>query len=136
MVSREPVAAARVVALRGRVEDEAGLVAAGSPSVAMVPRVLSDLFWFGRYAERAEDLLRLILATRTVAIETDSDVAPGRPLPALLEAITHVSTAYPGFLRTGVATMPELRAMLLDRQRAGTVAQSVNALSRGRLGRT
>ncbi len=129
VVSREPVAAARVVALRGRVEDEAGLVAAGSPSVAMVPRVLSDLFWFGRYAERAEDLLRLIQATRTVAIETDSDLAPGRPLPALLEAITHVSTAYPGFLRTGVATMPELRAMLLDRQRAGTVAQSVNALS-------
>ena len=103
VVSREPVAAARVVALRGRVEDEAGLVAAGAPSVAMVPRVLSDLFWFGRYAERAEDLLRLILATRTVAIETDSDVTPGRPLPVLLEAITHVSTAYPGFLRTGVA---------------------------------
>ena len=129
VVSREPVAAARLVAPRGRVEDETGVVTAGSPSVAMVPRVLSDLFWFGRYAERAEDLLRLILATRTVAIETDSDVSPGRPLPALLEAITHVSTAYPGFLRTGVATMPELRAMLLDRQRAGTVAQSVNALS-------
>ena len=76
VVSREPVAATRVVALRGRVEDEAGLVAAGPPSVAMVPRVLSDLFWFGRYAERAEDLLRLILATRTVAIETDSDSRP------------------------------------------------------------
>ena len=37
-----------------------------------------DLYWFGRYAERAEDLLRLIVATRTVAIETDSDVRPGR----------------------------------------------------------
>jgi uncharacterized circularly permuted ATP-grasp superfamily protein/uncharacterized alpha-E superfamily protein len=129
VVSREPVAAARLVAPRGRAEDDAGHVTAGSPSVAMVPRVLSDLFWFGRYAERAEDLLRLILATRTVAIETDSDVSPGRPLPALLEAITHVSTAYPGFLTPGLATMPELRAMLLDRHRAGTVAQSVNALS-------
>ena len=67
----------------------------------MVPRVLSDLFWFGRYAERAEDLLRLILATRTVAIETDSDTTPGRPLEALLQAVTHVSTTYPGFLQAG-----------------------------------
>ena len=129
VVSREPMAPSRLVAPRGRVEDDAGLVTVGTPSVAMVPRVLSDLFWFGRYAERAEDLLRLVLATRTVAIETDSDLTPGRPLPGLLEAITHVSTAYPGFLRTGVAILPELRAMLLDRQRSGTVAQSVGALS-------
>ena len=54
----------------------------------MVPRVLSDLFWFGRYAERAEDLLRLILATRTVAIETDMDLTPGRALEVLLQAVT------------------------------------------------
>ena len=46
----------------------------------MVPRVLSDLFWLGRYGERAEDLLRLILATRTVAIETDLDTTSGRAL--------------------------------------------------------
>jgi uncharacterized circularly permuted ATP-grasp superfamily protein/uncharacterized alpha-E superfamily protein len=129
VVSRESVAASRVVAARGRAEDEAGLVTAGSPAAAMVPRVLSDLFWFGRYAERAEDLLRLVLATRTLAAETHFDVTPGRPLPDLLQAITHVSTAYPGFLRTGEAILPELRALLLDRQRAGTVAQSVAALS-------
>lgn len=129
VVSREPVVAARVVAPRGRVGDEAVEVMAGSPSSAMVPRVLSDLYWFGRYAERAEDLLRLVLASQRVAIETDVDVAPGRPLPDLLEAITHVSTAYPGFLRTGVEVLPELRAMLLDRARAGTVAQSVAALA-------
>ena len=134
VVSREPVVAARMVAPRGRVEDETGLVTAGSPSVAMVPRVLSDLFWLGRYAERAEDLLRLVLATRTVAIETDFDVRPGGPLPELLEAITHVSTTYPGFLRTGVAIMPELRALLLDRHRPGTVAQSLSALSQAASG--
>ena len=93
--SEEPMAAGRVVAQRGRSEDEAGLVAVGTPTAAMVPRVLSDLFWFGRYAERAEDLLRLILATRTVAIETDMDLTPGRPLEVLLQAVTHVSTAIP-----------------------------------------
>ncbi|WP_280235011.1 circularly permuted type 2 ATP-grasp protein [Nocardia cyriacigeorgica] len=29
------------------------------------PRVLSDLFWMGRYAERAESLVRLLIATQT-----------------------------------------------------------------------
>ena len=64
----------------------------------MVPRVLSDLYWFGRYAERAEDLLRLVLASRTVSLETDADVRPGHALDVLLQALTHVSTTYPGFL--------------------------------------
>jgi uncharacterized alpha-E superfamily protein len=95
---------------------------------AMVPRVLSDLFWFGRYAERAEDLLRLVLATRTLAIETDLDTTHGRALEVLLQAVTHVSTSYPGFLG-GAELMPELRAVLLDRHRSGTAAQSLAALS-------
>ena len=95
-----------------------------SASAAMVPRVLSDMFWFGRYAERAEDLLRLILAARTVAIETDLETTQGDALEVLLRAVTHVSTTYPGFLPAGVEMMSELRSMLLDRHRAGTAAQS------------
>ena len=73
-----------------------------------------------------------MLATRTVAIETDSDVAPGRPLPELLRALTHVSTTYPGFTddeTIRAALMPEFRALLLDRNRFGTVSQSIAALS-------
>jgi uncharacterized circularly permuted ATP-grasp superfamily protein/uncharacterized alpha-E superfamily protein len=98
-------------------------------SAAMVPRVLSDLYWFGRYAERAEDLLRLVLATRTVAIETDLDTGSGEALSVLLAAVTHVSTAYPGFLADQTAIWPELRAMVLDRHRLGTAAQALGALS-------
>ena len=102
----------------------------------MVPRVLSDLFWFGRYAERAEDLLRLILATRTVAIETDFDTTPGRALQVLLHAVTHVSTDLPGLpRRPAIAIMPEFRSMLLDRHRAGTAAQSIGGAVAGRAGR-
>ncbi|MFP5283788.1 MAG: circularly permuted type 2 ATP-grasp protein, partial [Actinomycetes bacterium] len=99
-----------------RVRSESDLPA-GHPaaaSAAMVPRVLSDLYWFGRYAERAEDLVRLLLATRTVALETDLDVSSGHALGVLLQAITHVSTTYPGFLAEGVAIWPELRALVLD----------------------
>jgi len=91
--------------------------------------VLSDLFWFGRYAERAEDLLRLVLATRTVAIETDLDVTHGHALEVLLQAVTHVSATYPGFLHSAGSMMSEFRSLLLDRHRTGTAAQSLGALS-------
>jgi uncharacterized alpha-E superfamily protein len=114
---------------RGRVAQEAGFVPAVSASIAMVPRVLSDLYWFGRYAERAEDLLRLVLATRTAAIETDLETTNGRAVEVLLRAVTHVSTTYPGFLNHGVEMMPEFRSLLLDRHRMGSAAQSLGALS-------
>jgi uncharacterized circularly permuted ATP-grasp superfamily protein/uncharacterized alpha-E superfamily protein len=127
IVDRQPITAQRVVLPQRRAQVE--IPATGSPSFAMVPRVLSDLFWFGRYGERAEDLLRLVLAARTVAIETDLDVTHGRALEVLLQAVTHVSTAYPGFLATGVEMVPELRSMVLDRNRLGTVSQSIGALS-------
>jgi uncharacterized circularly permuted ATP-grasp superfamily protein/uncharacterized alpha-E superfamily protein len=110
------------------------LAHAAPPSAAMVPRVLSDLFWFGRYAERAEDLLRLILATRNVALESDPDAIQDRALQVLLQAVTHVSTAYPGFLDPQVTMTSELRSMLLDRQRTGTAAQAIGSLSQAAQG--
>ncbi|MFL6043524.1 MAG: circularly permuted type 2 ATP-grasp protein [Propionibacteriaceae bacterium] len=128
VVGSEPVTAPKIVA-RDRAVNVPGFVPAVSASIAMVPRVLSDLYWFGRYAERAEDLLRLLLATRTVAIETDLDRSQGRPLEAMLQAVTHVSTTYPGFLNSQVEMSSEFRSMLLDRHRTGTVAQSLAALS-------
>jgi uncharacterized circularly permuted ATP-grasp superfamily protein/uncharacterized alpha-E superfamily protein len=128
VVGSEPLAAPRIVA-RGRAGEDTGFVPAMPASIAMVPRVLNDLYWFGRYAERAEDLLRLVLATRTVAIETDLDVTNGRALEVLLQAVTHVSTTYPGFLSPQVEMMPEFRSLLLHRHRTGTAAQSLGALS-------
>jgi len=135
VVSSEPVLTARSAAARTRAEEGSAIVP-GASSAAMVPRVLSDLYWFGRYAERAEDLLRMVLASRTVSIETDVDVRPGQALDVLLQGITHVSTTYPGFTalpddlraRRG-AVMPELRSLLLDRRRPGSVAQSLEALA-------
>jgi uncharacterized circularly permuted ATP-grasp superfamily protein/uncharacterized alpha-E superfamily protein len=131
VVSGEPVAAPRIVA-RDRTGEEPGFVPSAwiaPTSIAMVPRVLSDLYWFGRYAERAEDLLRLLLATRTVAIDTDLDPTQGGALQVMLRAVTHVSTTYPGFLNSQLEIGPEFRSMLQDRHRTGTVAQSLGALS-------
>lgn len=135
VVSSEPAPTSRSAVTRSRAE-EGSAVLPGAASAAMVPRVLSDLYWFGRYAERAEDLLRLVLASGTVSIETDVDVRPGHALVVLLEALTHVSTAYPGFLALPsdpaarrAAVMPELRSLMLDRRRPGSVAQSLQALT-------
>ena len=133
VVSPTPIEQRRA-AQRLRQIGEPILAHATPPSAAMVPRVLSDLYWFGRYAERAEDLLRLILATRTVALDGDVDTAQGRAIDVLLQAITHVSTAYPGFLDPAATMMPELRAMLLDRHRNGTAAQAIGSLSRAAQG--
>ncbi|MDN5725683.1 MAG: circularly permuted type 2 ATP-grasp protein [Propionibacteriales bacterium] len=99
------------------------------PGEAMVPRVLDDLFWFGRYAERAEQLLRLVLAVRGVAVEQDFRVRPGGDLDTLLRAVTHLSASYPGFVSGAPEPTAELRAMLLDSRRRGTVARSLGALS-------
>jgi uncharacterized circularly permuted ATP-grasp superfamily protein/uncharacterized alpha-E superfamily protein len=131
VISHDPIAATPAVQPQRRTvaAAEGATLPAASAFTAMVPRVLSDLFWFGRYAERAEDLLRLVLATRTVAIETDLDVTHGRALEVLLQSITHVSTTYPGFTVDGVPMMGELRAILLDRGRPGTAAQSLAALA-------
>ncbi|GAA3692913.1 circularly permuted type 2 ATP-grasp protein [Microlunatus aurantiacus] len=129
VVSEHPIISGRPTGVRVRGEGEHLAAPVDAASAAMVPRVLSDLFWFGRYAERAEDLLRLVLATRTVAIETDLDVTQGRALEVLERAVTRVSTTYPGFLTSGREMMPELRSLLLDRHRSGTAAQSLSALS-------
>lgn len=129
VVSEHPILPGRPPGVRIRSEADHLATPVDVATAAMVPRVLSDLFWFGRYAERAEDLLRLVLATRTMAIETDLDRTAGHALGVLLQAVTKVSTTYPGFLTPDRAMMPELRALLLDRHRAGTVAQALSALS-------
>ena len=77
-----------------------------------MPRTCSD---FARHAHSA--------------IETDPGVTHGRVLDVMLQAVTHVSTTYPGFLRSRPEMMPEFRSMLLDRHRTGTVAQSLGAMS-------
>jgi uncharacterized circularly permuted ATP-grasp superfamily protein/uncharacterized alpha-E superfamily protein len=135
VVSSEAAPTSRVAVARSRA-DEGSAVLPGAASAAMVPRVLSDLYWFGRYAERAEDLVRLVLACRTASIETDVDVRPGRALEVLLRALTHVSTTYPGFLALPAdpaarraAVMPGLRSLMLDRRRPGSVAQALQALT-------
>lgn len=90
------------------------------PSLA--PRALSDMFWTGRYAERTEDLLRLLLAAQA---EFDQPGAPAggersaRVLLAALHRLAGTRWADPE---------AEFRSLLLDTRRPGSAAHSIARL--------
>lgn len=95
-------------------------------TAAMVPRVLEDMFWFGRYAERAEDLLRLILTAHASADDNRARPmsAGGASLDVLMRAVARLS---------GSPFKPDqfnanFRSLLLDPNRQGSVAQSIREL--------
>lgn len=131
VVASDPIPSMPLPSIVSRLESvETVPISSAAYSGAMVPRVLDDLFWFGRYAERAEDLLRLVLATRNVAVETDMDTGAGHSLKVLLEALTHVSGTFPGFVSSApVPMLPELRSLVLDRRRRGSAGHALGALS-------
>jgi len=93
---------------------------------AMVPRVLEDMFWFGRYAERAEDMLRLVLTAHASAEDFRSrpHTAGGASLAVLMTAISRLS----GSRHSSEQLDDNFRSLLLDAHRPGSVAQSISAL--------
>lgn len=101
---------------------------APTPSVrtipALAPRALADMFWSGRYAERTEDLLRLLLTTQA---EFDQPGAtpgsPGDPAHVLMRALARLAG-----IRFAGDPEEEFRSLLLDAGRAGSAAQSIAGL--------
>ncbi len=93
---------------------------------AMVPRVLEDMFWFGRYAERAEDMLRLVLTAHASAEDFRSrpHTAGGASLAVLMSAVARLSASH----HTADQLDDDFRSLLLDAHRPGSVAQSISAL--------
>ena len=106
-----------------------------SPTTAVSsPRVLSDLFWTGRYAERAENMARLLIVTRERYHEYRyrQDMEGSECVPVLLTAlgrITGTDTGAGGDSHEMIATAPTtLWSLTADRHRAGALAQSVERL--------
>jgi uncharacterized alpha-E superfamily protein len=98
------------------------------------PRVLSDLFWIGRYAERAEDVARLLMVTRERYHEfrNRADADGGECLPVLLGALEHVAGNQSPDRESrddAVASAPfTFWSLTADRLRTGSLAQSVEGL--------
>ncbi|WP_319454023.1 MULTISPECIES: circularly permuted type 2 ATP-grasp protein [unclassified Mycobacterium] len=98
------------------------------------PRVLSDLFWLGRYTERAESTARLLNVTRERYHEFRyrRELPGSECVPVLLSAlgrITGTDTGDHGDDAELVAIAPTtLWSLTADRQRPGALAQSVERL--------
>lgn len=91
------------------------------------PRALSDLFWIGRYAERAEGLARLLIVTRERYHEYNRrQSADGAAcVPVLIDALREVIDD----VREPEGAPDTLRSLTIDRQRAGSLAHSVDRLA-------
>jgi uncharacterized circularly permuted ATP-grasp superfamily protein/uncharacterized alpha-E superfamily protein len=97
-------------------------------------RAADNLFWAGRYVERAEGTARLLRAIYQLRREV-RDANGGKTisyLQNLLRALTHVTGTYPGFVDKGAKQLlakprPELRSLLLDKHRVGSLASTLQS---------
>ncbi len=110
--------------------DAVATVKSGGVRGVSSPRVLSDLFWLGRYAERAESMARLLTVTRERYHEfrhrPDADGADC--VPVLLSALGRLTgTDSDGAGHVGAAP-GTLRSLTIDPRRPGSLAQSVQRL--------
>lgn len=103
-------------------------------------RVADNLLWVGRYAERAEGLIRwLRLVLRRLRVIRLEGHSGDQVVQYMLRALTHLSASYPGFLqpeaqsgaggKTGLQQpVPELLRLLTDVAAIGSVPAALNAL--------
>lgn len=93
-------------------------------------RVVENLYWLGRYAERAESSLRIL---RTVFVLLNSaDELPRDPKQLLLHAVTEITSTFPGFSQGDPALIDnpeqELMSVVLDGSRMGSVRSCLHAM--------
>ncbi len=110
-------------------------VAAVDPAASMSSRAAENLFWMGRYAERAEAVLRLVRAAhdRRNDFQRGANPAGTECLQVLLSGLTRVSSTYPGFVGEGASDRlsspgAELFNLVVDEDRPGTLGHAVQHL--------
>ncbi len=98
------------------------------------PRVADDLFWLGRYAERAESVVRLLLVVSDLMGDyLDGPASPGQSvMQAMFEAASDLTgrpvTAGWGDDRDPDPVIAELRGLVLDAGTPGTAAFAIDHL--------
>ncbi len=99
-------------------------------------RVADNLFWIGRYAERAEALVRQLRITIFNLTERQGYRRGDEMLGcirSLLQALTTQTQTYPGFVGEGCEQRlrdptPEMLSLITDLQRVGGLPQTLQAL--------
>ncbi|WP_300083676.1 circularly permuted type 2 ATP-grasp protein [Propioniciclava sp.] len=98
----------------------------------LTPRSADNLYWMGRYAERAEFVSRMLIVADNMV--EDHAGRPGTPghaaMRAVLAAVTEVTTVRPGFTGPDADGRiadpgPHLVRLLTDADTPGTLANSV-----------
>jgi len=103
--------------------------------VVSSPRVLSDLFWIGRYGERAENTARLLMVARDRfhVYRHRQDSEDSECVPALMAAlgrITGTDTGTEADQAEMIAVAPStLWSLTVDSERAGSLVQAVDGLA-------
>ncbi|PLY06924.1 MAG: hypothetical protein C0622_00500 [Desulfuromonas sp.] len=108
------------------------------PRIGALPsRAAENLFWAGRYVERAEATARLLRAILVKYDESKGSEDPDeqRSLRNFLQALTRVTATYPGFIGTEGKTKlrdpkAELMSLARDAGRSGTLNSSLRQLAR------
>ncbi len=110
-------------------------VSAIEPAGSMSSRAAENLFWIGRYAERAESVARLLRTVhdRRNDFQQSPNPAGAECLQVLLGSLTRLTSLYPGFGSDGAADWlaasdAELLALVVDEDRPGTLAYAVHRL--------
>lgn len=98
--------------------------------VSLPSRVVENLFWLGRYAERAEASLRLL---RTVfEMLNDEQVMSLQSQGVLLRSVTQITGTLPGFLQATDEQLAnpeeELLQIIKDGTRMGSIKSTLNSL--------
>lgn len=107
-----------------------------SSNAALPSQAAENLFWVGRYAERAEDTARLL---RTVFERWDDSQEYGNEyyikcFHMLLETLTHFTMTYPGFVGADRQVMfespvNELFSVTFDKNRMGSLKSNLSSLT-------
>jgi len=101
-----------------------------SPLVSLPSRVVENLYWMGRYAERAEASLRL-LRTVFVLLHTEEPIG-STARKILLQAVSRVTSTLPGFTAASDELLAnpdeELIRIITDGRSAGSIKSTLNAM--------
>jgi uncharacterized circularly permuted ATP-grasp superfamily protein/uncharacterized alpha-E superfamily protein len=107
----------------------------GNHNNALPSRAADNIFWVGRYAERAEGSIRLLRATvKKLFVNPDRDNPYYEAsLHCLLRGVTNITGTWPGFLAEQPEALlrspeAELLSVALDESRSGSIAHSLRCL--------
>jgi uncharacterized alpha-E superfamily protein len=97
-------------------------------------RAADNLFWLGRYVQRAEDMVRLLRGI-FVRLTEKAGLADVPELPVLLRALTHLTQTLPGFMADDgkarlAAPREELFSLIFQRERVGSLAYNFQSIHR------